>query len=154
MPKLFAEKSIEIHASAPRVWDVLTSPVSTAEWASEFTAGGPALHIESDWLVGSPVLWKDRKKRVVVDGAVTAVQPPVLLRYTVFDVRGQRPAVSPEDGITYKLTEREGTTVLWVSQGDFSTMADGEKYRDLSEDMWDRVLARIKRLSEGRGITK
>ena len=152
MTKLFAEKSIEIHASAQRVWDVLTSPVATAEWASEFTAGGPVLHIESDWLVGSPVLWKDRKKHVVVDGVVTAVQPPVLLRFTVFDVRGKRPAVSPEDGITYKLTEREGKTVLWVSQGDFSTMTDGAKYRELSEDIWNRALVRIKRLAEGRGV--
>jgi uncharacterized protein YndB with AHSA1/START domain len=154
MPKLFAEKSIEIHASARRVWDVLTSRESTAEWASEFTAGGPGLHIDSDWLVGSPVLWKDRKEHVVVEGVVTAAQPPALLRFMVFDVRGERPPVSPEDGITYKLTEREGKTVLWVSQGDFSTMVDGGKYRDLSEDIWDRVLVRIKRLSEGRGVAR
>lgn len=152
MSKLYAEKSIEIHASARRVWDVLTSRDSTAQWASEFTVGGPSLQIESDWSVGSPVLWKDRKGHVVVEGVVTAAQPYALLRFTVFDVRGERPPVSPDDGITYKLTEREGKTVLWVSQGDFSTLVDGAKYRDLSEDIWDRALVRIKRLSEGRGI--
>ena len=154
MPKLFVEKSVEINASARRVWDVLTSRATTAEWASEFTAGGPALHIESDWLIGSPVLWKDQKEHVIVEGVVTAAQPYALLRFTVFDVRGERSPVSPEDGITYKLTEREGKTVLWISQGDFSTMIDGGKYRDLSEDIWDRALTRIKRLSEGRGVNK
>lgn len=154
MPKLFVEKSVEIQAPAQRVWDVLTSREATAEWASEFTAGGPGLHLESDWLPGSPVLWKDRKEHVVVEGVVTAAQPHVLLRFTVSDVRGERPPVSPEDGITYKLTEREGKTVLWVSQGDFSSMVDGAKYRDLSEDIWDRALVRIRRLSEGRGATK
>ena len=154
MPKLFAEKSIEIHASARRVWDALTSRQSTGEWASEFTAGGPALQIESDWLVGSPVLWKDQKGNIVVEGDVTAVEPYALLRFTVFDVLDDRARASPEDGITYKLTEREGKTVLWVSQGDFSTMVDGAKYRDLSEDIWDRALVRIKRLAEGSGVTR
>jgi uncharacterized protein YndB with AHSA1/START domain len=154
MPKLFAEKSIEIQASAQRVWDVLTARDATAEWASEFTAGGPGLHIDSDWSVGSPVHWKDPKEHVVVEGVVTAAQPPVILRFTVFDTRGERPPVSPEDGITYKLTEREGKTVLWVSQGDFSRMVDGANYRDLSEKIWDRALVRIKRLSEGRGVNK
>jgi uncharacterized protein YndB with AHSA1/START domain len=149
MAKLFAEKSIEIQASARRVWDVLTTRDSTAEWASEFTAGGPSLHIESDWSVGSRVLWKDRKEHVFVEGIVTAAQPHALLRFTVFDGRGERPPASPEDGITYKLTEREGTTVLWVSEGDFGSMVDGANYRDLSEDIWDRALVRIKRLAEG-----
>lgn len=150
MPKLFAEKSIEIQASARRVWDVLTSRDSTAEWASEFTAGGPGLHIESDWSLDSPVLWKDRKEHVVVEGVVTAAQPNALLRFTVFDVGAERPPVSPEDGITYKLTERDGKTVLWVSQGDFSSMVDGARYRELSEEIWDRALVRIRRLAEGR----
>ncbi|HEY5983997.1 MAG TPA: SRPBCC domain-containing protein [Anaerolineales bacterium] len=148
--KLFVDRSIEIHASAQRVWDILTLPAQNADWASEFSGGGPALHIESDWSLGSPVLWKDRKGRVVVEGNVTDCVPHALLRHTVFDVESARPAVGPDDGITYKLTEREGTTVLWVSQGDFSTMPDGAKYRDLSEAIWDRALTRIKHRAEGR----
>ena len=56
------------------------------------------------------------------------------------------------DGITYKLTERGGKTILWVSQGDFSTMPDGLRYTELSEAIWERALARIKRLAE-RGIS-
>lgn len=150
MSKLFVDKSIEINASAHLVWDVLTVREDTEEWASEFAAGGPRLHIESDWAVGSPVLWKDGKGHVVVEGSVTAVDHHRLLRFTVFDVRADRPAVAPDDGITCKLTERGGKTVLWVSQGDFSTMADGARYRDLSAEIWDRALAKVKWLAEGR----
>jgi len=57
-------------------------------------------------------------------------------------------SVSEEDGITYELTEHDGTTLLKISQGDFSTMAEGEKYRDLSAEIWDRVLLKVKELAE------
>jgi len=151
MTKLFAEKSIEIHAPARRVWDVLTSADLTAEWAFEFVAGEPGLRIESEWMVGSPVRWKDRKGHVVVEGVVTTAEPHALLRFTAFDVPAQGPPASAEEGITCKLTEREGKTVLWISQGDFSNIPQGTRYRDLSEDIWERVLARIKRLAESGG---
>ena len=141
--------SIEVNASAQRVWDVLTLRHYTAEWASEFAPGGPGLNIDSDWALGSPVLWKDPKGHVVVEGIVTAVEPLGLLRFTVVDTSDPRPAAPVEDGIAYKLTERDGRTRLWVSQGDFSTVADGAKHRDLSATVWDRVLIKIKGLAEG-----
>jgi uncharacterized protein YndB with AHSA1/START domain len=140
--------SIEIHAPASRVWAALTRPQFTDHWAPEFSTGGPPFHIESDWDMGSPVLWKDPAGKLVVEGTVTALDHQKLLRYTVFDIRAERPAVTPEDGITFKLTERSGRTRLWVSQGDFSVLADGEKYRDLSARVWDRVLLKVKNLAE------
>ena len=149
MSKLYVDKSVEIDASPARVWEVLTSRELTTDWASEFSSGGPQIHIESDWVVGSPVLWKNQKGHVVVEGTVTAAELHSLLQYTVFDVDARRPALGPHDGVTYKLTDRSGKTILWVSQGDFSTMADGARYRELSEAIWERALARIKRLAEG-----
>jgi uncharacterized protein YndB with AHSA1/START domain len=100
------------------------------------------------------VLWKDENGRVVLEGSVTALDPQRLLRFTVFDTRGEEPSAMPEDGITYKLTERNGKTRLWISQGDFSSMKDGEKYRDLSAQVWDRALIMVKRLAEkGRSMS-
>ena len=154
MQKLFVDMSIEIDASAARVWDVLTTRQHTAEWASEFAAGGPQIHIESDWESGDPVLWKDANERVIVEGNVTAVEVNGMLRFTVFDTGGKRPAVAADDGITFKLTERDGRTRLWVSQGDFSAMPDGEMYRDLSAQVWERALARIKRSAESQAATQ
>jgi uncharacterized protein YndB with AHSA1/START domain len=148
LPKLFVDMSIEIHAPAYRVWDALTRPHLTDHWASEFSGGGPRFHIESDWGLGSPVIWKDPNGQVILEGNVTALDQHKLLRFTVFDVRVEGSAATPEDGITYKLTERNGRTRLWVSQGDFSALSEGEKYRDLTARVWDRVLLKVKHLAE------
>jgi uncharacterized protein YndB with AHSA1/START domain len=147
MPKLFVEKTIEINAPASAVWDVLTSPEHTSEWAPEFS-GGAEFHIESDWKLGSPVLWKDKDGNVIVEGNVTALEPNAFLRFTVFDVRGEKPPVTEEDGITYELTEHAGKTTFRLLQGDFSVMTEGEKYHRLSAEVWDRVMPKVKALSE------
>ena len=147
MPMLFVEKTIEITAPASNVWDVLTRHEQTAEWAPEF-AGGAQFYIESEWNLGSPVLWKDQNGNVIVEGKVTAREPKTFLRFTVFDVRGEKPPVTEEDGINYELTEQSGKTTLRLLQGDFSVMAEGEKYHRLSAQVWDRVLPKIKALAE------
>jgi len=147
MPKLFVEKTIEINAPASKVWDVLTSPEYISEWAPEF-AGSAEFPIESDWKPSSRVLWKDQDSNVIVEGNVTAVEPNSFLRFTVFDVREEKPPVTEEDSIPYKLTEHGGKTTFRLLQGDFSVMTEGEKYHRLSEEVWDRVLPKVKALAE------
>ena len=153
MEKLFVHKTIEINAPISKVWDALTRREYTDQWALEFT-GGAEFHIESDWKLGSLVLWTGQDSNVIVQGNVTALEPEKFLRFTVFDVRGEKWPVTDEDGITYKLKEQDGKTLLQISQGDFSTMAEGEKYRDLSAEIWDRVLLKVKVLAEERGDGK
>ncbi len=147
MEKLFVNKTIEINASASIVWNALTRREYTDQWALEFT-GGAEFHIESDWNLGSPVLWTGQDGSVIVQGNVTALEPQKFLRFTVFDVRGEKPSVTEEDGITYELAEQNGKTLLRISQGDFSAMAEGEKYRNLSAEIWNRVLTKVKELAE------
>ncbi len=147
MSKLFVDKTIEINASLSKVWEVLTKREYTCQWAPKFNGGSP-FYIESDWKSGNPVFWKDADGKVIVEGNVTALEPEKLLRFTVFDVRSEKPPVTEEDGITYQLSERNGKTILHALQGDFSAMADGEKYRDMSADVWERVLPEVKELAE------
>jgi hypothetical protein len=116
-------------------------------WAPEFSGGSP-FHIESEWKVNSPVLWKDSQEKTIVEGNVTALEPRRLLRFTVFDVRSEKPLVHEEDGITYQLSEKDGKTRLHILQGDFSAMSHGEKYRDMSAEVWERVLPKVKELAE------
>ena len=111
MEKLFVNKTIEINAPASKVWYALTRREYTDQWAIEFT-GGAEFHIESDWKLGSPVLWTGQDGNVIVQGNVTALEPQKFLRFTVFDVRGEKPPVTDEDGITYELTEQDGKTLL------------------------------------------
>jgi uncharacterized protein YndB with AHSA1/START domain len=148
MPKLFVEKSIVINAPVSRVWEILTQRDYTARWASEFS-NGSQFFIESDWQPGSRVLWIGPDGEVVVEGNVTALKPNRLLRFTVFDVRSpERPPVGDEDGITYELSEENGKTTLHVRQGDFSVMTNGEKYQQMSAQIWDRVLPKVQSLAE------
>ncbi len=147
MAKLFVDKTIEINAPIAQVWDVLTRLEMTGMWASEFTGGAP-FYIESEWKIGSPVLWKDQDGTVIVEGTVTALEPYRLLRFTVFDVHSEKPPVTDEDGITYMLSEHDGKTILQVRQGDFSGMDDAEKYHRMSEEIWERVLPKVKALVE------
>jgi uncharacterized protein YndB with AHSA1/START domain len=151
MSKLFVDKTIEINVPASNVWDVLTISEYNSQWALEFSSGGPQFHIESTWELGSPVLWKGQDGTVIVEGNVTALEQNELLRFTVFDVRFEdRALVTEEDGITFKMSEDNGKTMLHVLQGDFSVMTDGEKYRDASAEIWDKVLPRVKEMAEHR----
>ncbi len=148
MAPLFVEKTIQIDAPPFKVWDVLTKPEYTGQWAPEFMRGSP-FRIESEWRIGAPVRWKGEDDQIVVEGNVTRLEPEKLLRFTVFDVRAaQRPAVSDEDGISFELHQQEARTMLRVRQGDFSPMKEAEKYRQASAEVWDRVLPKIKALAE------
>src|SRR3954471_13290365 len=99
MSPLFVDKTIEINAPAPKVWHVLTGRKQTAEWAAEFSAGGPKSHPESDWNLGSPVEWKSDAGEVVVEGNVMAREPNRLLRFTAFDTSMPKPPIGQHDGI-------------------------------------------------------
>jgi len=145
MPKLFVEKSIEINAHAHHVWNALTQAEQTRQWIGGFGLDGEMV---SDWQLNSAVLWKNNDGTIIVEGRVTALEPERLLRFTVFDVRSEKPPVTPEDGITYQLSENGGRTTLHIRQGDFSAMPDGEKFRDRSAQIWDRVLVKVKEIAE------
>src|SRR5258708_17808416 len=151
--KLFVDQSIEISAPVHKVWDALTKAVYTRQWVSNFGITDGA--IVSDWKMGSPVRWKDKDGNVVVEGTVTVLDPNKLLRFTVFDVRSkERPPVTEEDGITYQLTPKGSKTILRVRQGDFSVMPEGAKHRDMSAEIWDRVLLNVKELAESHVVAQ
>ena len=150
MEKLFVDLAINIQAPVTNVWQAITESKKTLQWAKEFSSGGPKFHIESDWHLGSQVLWKAEDGTIIVEGNVTACEINKLLRYTVFDTRSAKPKVNGEDGITFKLSENKGVTTLHILQGDFSVIPDGNgrKYRDLSEQVWLKVLPIIKSIAE------
>lgn len=148
MEKLFVDQTIGINAPVNKVWQVLTLRSYTDQWTPEFANGDPHFYIESDWKLGSPVLWKGQEDSLIVEGIVTAIVLNKLLRFTVFDVRSEKPPVTEEDGITYRLKEQNGVTILHLLQGDFSTMPEGLKYRDMSTRVWQRVLPKVKELAE------
>ena len=140
--------AITIQASPDSVWDALTNPEQT----KKYMFGCEAL---SDWKPGSPLIWKgtfNGVEMIAVKGNIISIDPGRSLVYTAIDPNNPAIPDLPENylTITCNFTEKDGHTVLEVSQGDYSTVADGEnRYKHTVEGGgWDPILVQIKALCE------
>lgn len=145
---LIVKGEISINAPAAAVWDALTNPEQT----KKYMFGCEAL---SDWQPGSPLLWKGNfngVEMVAVKGTIVSIQPGRSLVYTTIDPNNPALADIPENylTVTCRLQEQDGRTLLAVSQGDFSKVAEGEDRYKQSVDGggWDPILIQIKQLLE------
>jgi uncharacterized protein YndB with AHSA1/START domain len=145
---LIITNSITINAGAKKMWDALTNP----EHTRKYMFGCEAI---SDWNIGSPLLWKgmyEGREMVFVKGNIVELKPGKLLAYTTFD-----PNLSIEDipenylTVTYHLSFDNGKTTLTVTQGDYATVAEGERrYAESYNggEGWNPILQEIKKLVE------
>lgn len=134
---------ITIYAQAERVWAVLTEPSLTRQYMFDCEA-------LSDWKPGSRLEWKSAKDGVVyVRGHIVRNEYPRILEYTVFDPFGGYADI-PANYLTVSITlnEKESATDVSVVQGDFSTVANGEKRYQDSHGGWSYILEKIKTLAE------
>jgi uncharacterized protein YndB with AHSA1/START domain len=145
---LFVKNSINIEASPAKVWDALTNPEQTRRYMF-------GCETRSDWKAGSPLLWTgnvDGHEMVFVKGTILEIEPEKKLVYTTIDPNNSAVPDIPENylTVTYELTEENGGTLLNVSQGDYSQVANGEKrYEDTVEGGgWQSILDAIKMLLE------
>jgi uncharacterized protein YndB with AHSA1/START domain len=162
---LIVTNTITIHASAAQVWDALTNPAQT----KKYMFGCEAL---SDWKVGSPLIWKGNfngVELVAVKGSIVAIQPEKYLEYTVIDPNNPAIPDLPENYLTVTLTlspsasdtasgggaasagdTASGGTLLTATQGDYSTVAEGEsRYKHTVDGGgWDPILLQIKKILE------
>lgn len=143
MARLFVEKAIEVHAPASKVWDVLTNPALTKEWIKEWWPD--LLILESDWKVGSPMLWKLADGIIGAEGTVSVVEPYTMVR---FSFKVNDPTTSKQEDLTHRLEEREGHTKLSVSVGDFGDTPEHELCYPGAVEAWNRSLPKIKELAE------
>ncbi len=144
---LFITNSITIKAPATKVWDALVNPALT----KQYMFGCEAL---SDWKQGSPLIWKgvfNGAELVAVKGNIVAIQPEKHLAYTTIDPNSAIADV-PENylTVTYDLAVENSHTVLTVSQGDYSKVAEGAKrYEDsVQGGGWSSILEEIRKLVE------
>ncbi|MBN8852143.1 MAG: hypothetical protein BGO55_00155 [Sphingobacteriales bacterium 50-39] len=141
------ENTVQIKASVDRVWAALTEP----EWTKKYMFN---CAVDSDWKVGSPVLWKmqhEGKEIIPVKGFVEEIVPGKLLRYSVIDPNMGIPDI-PENylHVTYALSEMKGGTELKVAQGGYEHAAKGkDRYEEaVKAGGWSSILAVIKELLE------
>ncbi len=145
---LYITNSILVNASLEKVWDVLTNP----EMTKKYMFGCETI---SDWKPGSKLLWKmnyNGQELIAVTGIIKDIQPGNLLIYTTFDPNSGMEDI-PENHltVTYSLENKNGNTLLTVTQGDYSKVADGEKrFRDSNPDGegWNPILVQIQKLAE------
>ena len=148
MKPLFVINSITIQAPLAKVWDALVNPVQTKKYMF-------GCETVSDWKVGSELLWKgeyEGKELIFVKGTILKIEPEKYLAYTTID-----PNSSIDDRaenyltVTYELKDESGRTILTVTQGDYSIVAEGERrYQETYNggEGWNPILLEIKKLVE------
>lgn len=149
MAELIIKNSITINAPAEKVWDALVNPAQTKKYMF-------GCETVSDWKQGSSLLWRmehEGKELIAVKGNIVNIQPEKLLAYTVIDPNNPSIPDVPENylTVTYGLREENGQTTLTVTQGDYSTVADGEnRYKETynNGEGWNPILREIKKLLE------
>ncbi len=145
---LMVKNSISIKAPAAKVWDALTKP----ELTKQYMFGCETV---SDWKEGSELLWKgnyEGKDMVFVKGKIIRIKPGKFLSYTTIDPHSGI-ADTPDNylTVTYDLEEKNGETLFTVTQGDYATVADGERrYQEAynNGEGWNPILVEIRKLVE------
>ena len=145
---LFVKNSITLNASPAKVWDALTNPEKTKQYMF-------GCQTVSDWKKGSSLLWKglhEGKEIIYVKGTILDIVPQKFLIYTTIDPHSTIDDVSENYlTVTYELGEEKGQTLLKVSQGDYSTVAEGERrYKESYNggEGWNPILIEIKKMVE------
>jgi uncharacterized protein YndB with AHSA1/START domain len=139
---------IDIYSPAATIWDALTNPEITKVYMF-------GCETVSEWEIGSELLWRGEYQgiaMVFVKGHVVQLEPNRKLVYTVFDPNSTIPDI-PENylTVTYQLEQKNGFTTLIVTQGDYNTVAEGERrYQESWNDGqgWNPILEEIKTICE------
>jgi len=141
----YIKAEITINKPIEQVWDALTNPDMTEQYMF-------GCRVISDWKIGSDVDWvskADGKEVTYVTGKLITFEPFSRFVYSVIDPFATYPK-TPENHliVTLILTEKEGATHVSASQGEYTTVADGEKRYGHGPDGWSKVLTAIKGLLE------
>ena len=148
MQKRIITNTITINAPAEKVWDALVNPAQTKQYMF-------GCETVSDWKVGSELLWKgeyEGQEMVFVKGNIIDIQPEKFLAYTTIDPHSDIDDTSENYlKVTYELMPQNGHTILTVTQGDYNTVAEGERrYQEAynNGEGWNPILVQIKQLVE------
>lgn len=140
------KKSILIHASKEKLWDVLTLDQYTRDWYSVFSPGSYAV---TDWKPGSKALFLDESKNGMAGKIAESIPgKSLIVEYTgvVYDGKEDTESATAQQykggRETYHLSEEQGATRLDIS----SDME--EQMFDMMSDKWEKAFERLKELAE------
>ena len=137
---LTATVSVEFHADAAAVWNGLTDPSIVKQYFF-------GTNIESEWKKGSPLFFRGEweGKQYEDKGTILDIQPEKVLKFNYWSSMSGTPD-TPENyvDITYTLTQKEGVTVLSITQEGIET----EEKMKHSMDNWKMVFEGLKKILE------
>jgi uncharacterized protein YndB with AHSA1/START domain len=144
---LIAKGTIAVNAPASHVWSSITNP----ETLRQIMLG---MQPESDWKVGSELRWIGRHEEKPNDnarGSIQVMDPNNTFSFTFFyPGYGYPDVASNYNTVTFALSQASDTTIVEVTQGDFSVFKEGETFRDHSQTFWNAALAKLKEVVEGQ----
>jgi uncharacterized protein YndB with AHSA1/START domain len=134
---------IYIRATPEEVWEAITSAEFTRQYFHE-------TNIESDWQVGSPVVYYNDDRSIAVDGEVIEVDRPNRLSYTWHVLYNEDAAKEDPSRVTWELEQVEDACRLRMTHDRFP---EGSVVPDGVRDGWPAIISNLKTLLEtGRAL--
>ncbi len=140
------EKEMQFSVPREKVWNLLTNPAITKEYMF-------GCEVISDWKVGNPILWKgqteDGREIIYIKGNIIEVIDGRKVTFTMFDPNMKLEDI-PENylNLTYELKEMDNKTILKLTQGNFASVADGEKRYKKSLKGWEMIIPIMQQIAE------
>jgi uncharacterized protein YndB with AHSA1/START domain len=140
MKKRNVIKDVSINAPVSKVWEVLIAPKFIRQWDA-LPEDFQDYYLE----VGREIEWAGTSRLVVTDMAANELLVQSLF-LNKWDIAPSECDVS----ISYRLEQNGEQTSLTIEIGDFSKLKDGEKVQEQYTEFADKVLGKIKAISENK----
>jgi len=128
------ETSIEINASASKLWGMFTNPSFTKQMGGEYV---------SDWKVGSTLKWKGPNGQIFTNGVILKIVPEKILQHSLFTTPDSSEVMAT---LTYEFSEVNNRTTIHIRE-DFAKPITDKEYEDSLEG-WNGALTAAKEIAE------
>lgn len=137
---LIAKTSVSVNATPAQVWKALTTPSLIKKYLM-------GTNVTSDWKEGSSITYDGEYegKKYYDKGVIKKIEPEKVLESTYLSsMSGKEDKPENYNLVTYKITKRDGKTVITLTQDNNAT----EKEKAHSTENWKVVLKKLKEVIE------
>jgi len=132
--------SITVNAPAAKVWQALTD----AAIVKQYFFG---TNVRTDWKKGSPIFWEGEweGKTYQDKGTIIDVDAGKFVKYSYWSsMSGTEDKPENYANVTYELVEKDGATVLTVTQDNVKN----KEAKEHSEQNWQAIFGKMKEMVE------
>lgn len=136
--------SITVNAPAAEVWQALTDPAIVKQYFF-------GTNVKSDWKAGSPIIWEGEweGKTYQDTGTILDIDPGKFVKYNYWSsMSGTENKPENYADVTYSLSEKNGQTVLTVTQDNIKS----KESKEHSEQNWQTVFGKMKEMVENKVV--